>query len=314
MTIEYWGALVRSWGRMKVLLFRPFSVGKWLILAFCAWVASMPEGSGGGGGGGPKGGVGWSGPVDVRAAMEVLRHIWGRVAEAWHWVLSHWGATLVVFLGIPLLIALLLAIVWVSSRFRLIYLDNLVQGRAEVREPWTRLAHLGDSLWLFRVGFALAVFAIGAALFGLMLALGVVSFTAESRGASVVGLVVVGLLGAIFGVAAIYASLFLNSFVVPIMYRHNLSAMAAWRVFLPWLSAQPASFFLYGLFVLLLFVGAGMAICAAGMVTCCIGFLLLAIPYLGTVVLLPLLVAYRYLSLEFLAQFDPGLNVFAARA
>jgi len=114
-------------------------------------------------------------------------------------------------------------------------------------------------------------------------------------------------------VAVVYASLFLNAFVVPIMYRHNLSAMAAWRAFLPWLSAQPASFFLYGIFVLLLFVGAGIAICAVGLVTCCIAFLLLAIPYVGTVVLLPLLVAYRYLSLEFLAQFDPGLNVFTAR-
>ncbi len=48
-----------------------------------------------------------------------------------------------------------------------------------------------------------------------------------------------------------------------------------------------------------------------GFATCCLGFLLLAIPYVGTVLLLPLLVAYRYLSLEFLAQFDPSLDVFA---
>jgi hypothetical protein len=295
---------------MKVLLFRPFAVGKWLILGFCAWVASLLEGSGGGG---PRGGVGWSGPDDVRGAGEALRHVLGRIAEAWHWVLSHWGATLVVFLGIPLVVAILLALVWVSSRFKLIYLDNVVQGRAQVAEPWGRLGHLGDSLWLFRVGFGLAVFAIGAALFGLMVALGVASFTAETRGVPIASMVVCGLLIAIFAVVVVYASLFLNSFVAPIMYRHNLSAMAAWRAFLPWLSAQPVSFFLYGLFVLLLFVGAGMAVCAVGLVTCCIAFLLLAIPYVGTVLLLPLHVAYRYLSLEFLAQFDPALNVFAAR-
>lgn len=310
MTIEYWGALVRSWGRMKVLLFRPFAVGKWLILAFCAWVASFLEGSGGGG---PRGGVNWSEPVDPRGGIEALRQLWDRIVEGWHWVLGNWGGTLVVFLGIPLLVAVLLGLVWVSSRFKLIYLDNLVQGRAQVAEPWRRLGHLGDSLWLFRVGFGLAVLAIGAGLVGLMLALGVLSFAAEARGMSIAGLVVGGLLVAVFAVAAIYASLFLNAFVVPIMYRHNLSAMVAWRAFLPWLSAQPAAFFLYGVFVLLLFVGAGIAICAVGLVTCCIAFLLLAIPYVGTVVLLPLLVAYRYLSLEFLAQFDPSLNVFAAR-
>lgn len=311
MTIEYWGVLVRSWGRMKVLLFRPFDAGKWLTLAFCAWVASFLEGSGGGGG--PRNGLEWSGPMDLRGAMEALRHLWGKAAEAWHWVLGNLGATLVVFLGIPLLVALLLAIVWVSSRFKLIYLDNLVQGRAQVAEPWRRLGRLGDSLWLFQVGFGVAVFAIGAALFGLMLALGVISFAAESKGVPITGLVVGGMLGLVFAVAVVYASLFLNSFVIPIMYRHNLTAMAAWRAFLPQLSAHPGSFFLYGLFVLLLFVGAGSAICAVGVLACCIPFLILAIPYVGTVVLLPLLVAYRYLSLEFLAQFDPGLNVFTAR-
>jgi hypothetical protein len=311
MTIEYWAPLVRSWQRMKVLLFRPFSLGKWLTLAFSAWVASLLDGSGGGG---PGGGIdvsdGPGGPANVAG---VLREVVAGLADAWHWILSHWGWTLVVFLGIPLLLAVVLALVWVSSRFKLIYLDNLVQGKAEVTEPWKRLAHLGDSLCLFRVGFGLVLFAIGAAFVGLMVALGVLSFGAEAKGLSIAGLVVGGLAFTLFAVAAVYASLFLNSFVVPIMYRHNLPAMAAWRVFLPWLSAQPVSFFLYGLFVLLLFVGAGTAICAVGLVTCCIGFLLLAIPYVGTAVLLPLHVAYRYLSVEFLAQFDPSLNVFSGR-
>ena len=309
MTIEYWAPLIRSWRRMKVLLFQPFSLGKWLTLAFTAWVASLLDGSGGGGPGGHidgSGGGGGNGDL-----LGLLREIWARLSEAWQWILGHWGMTLVVFLGIPLLLAVLLALVWVSSRFKLIYLDNVVQGKAEVSEPWRRLAHLGDSLCLFRIGFGLVLFAIGAAFVGLMVALGIASFGAEAKGLSIVGLVVGGLAFTLFAVAALFASLFLDSFVVPIMYRHNLSAMAAWRVFLPWLSAQPATFFFYGLFVLLLFVVAGTAICAVGLVTCCIGFILLAIPYVGTAVLLPLLVAYRYLSLEFLAQFDPSLNVFA---
>jgi hypothetical protein len=312
MTIEYWGALARSWERMKVLLFRPFSLGRWLILAFCAWVASLLEGSGGSS---PRTGVNWSGPVpvDPRTMVEALRHVWETIAAGWHWVLGHWGVTLVVFLGIPLLLAVLLALVWVTSRFKLIYIDNLVRGREEVVEPWRRLGHLADSLWLFRVGFAVVAFALGAAIVGLMLAMGVLSFAGGAAGASIAGLVLGGLLALVYAVVVIYASLFLNAFVVPIMYRHDLSAMAAWRVFLPWLSAQPASFVLYGLFVLALFVGAGMAICAVGLATCCIAFVVLAVPYVGTVVTLPLHVAYRYLSLEFLAQFDPSLDVFAAR-
>ena len=57
---------------------------------------------------------------------------------------------------------------------------------------------------------------------------------------------------------------------------------------------------------------ATIAIVAFGLATCCIGFIFLAIPYVGTILLLPFLVTYRYLSLEFLAQLDPTLDVFAA--
>ena len=41
------------------------------------------------------------------------------------------------------------------------------------------------------------------------------------------------------------------------------------------------------------------------LVTCCIFGIILVIPYIGTVALLPLYVALRALSLEFLAQFGP---------
>jgi hypothetical protein len=40
--------------------------------------------------------------------------------------------------------------------------------------------------------------------------------------------------------------------------------------------------------------------------TCCI----VGLPYVGTVILLPLYVTYRIFSLEFLAQFDPEFDVF----
>ena len=52
MRIEYWAVLGRAWRRMKGLLFRPIDPVKWLILAFCAWVAGFLGGHGGWGGGG----------------------------------------------------------------------------------------------------------------------------------------------------------------------------------------------------------------------------------------------------------------------
>jgi len=314
MTIEYWAALGRAWGRMKTLLFRPFEPVRWIVIAFCAWVASLLDGAGGH----PGGGGGWShgrnGDIDPDGALEGLLAVWAGILAAWEWILGNWGATLVVFLGIPLLVAVILALVWVTSRFQLIYLDNLVRGRAEVVEPWRRLGPLGDSLFLFRVGFGLAAMVAGAVLVGLLVALGILSFGDSTRGLSIAGLLVAGMAFVVYLVGLAYTWLFLKAFVVPIMYRHGLSAMAAWRAFLPWVGADPTSFLLYGLFVLLLFVAAGLAIGAIGLATCCIAFVLLAIPYVGTLLLLPLLVTYRYLSLEFLAQFGPGFDVFAPAA
>jgi hypothetical protein len=241
----------------------------------------------------------------IRAVLEAVR-------DAWQWVLGHWGATLFVFVGIPLVIALLVAVVWVSSRFKLIFLDNVVRGRAEIVEPWRRLARLGDSLFLFRLGFGVVTFVVGAALVLALVGLGI--FTAASRGSApgIAGLVVGGLLFLAFVIAAAYASLFLESFVAPIMYRQNLTVVPAWQTFLPWLSAEGASFFLYGLFVLLLLILAAFAIVTVALATCCVGLVVLMIPFVGTLVLLPFIVTYRYLSLEFLAQFDASLDVFGS--
>jgi hypothetical protein len=313
MTIEFWAPLGRAWRRMKSLLFQPFDAGRWLVLAFCFWVASLFEG---GSGSVPKGPRHWApgppGRLDPRDVEEVLRGGGARIAEAWHSLLASGAATVALFVVVPMLIALVLALLWLSSRFKMIVIDNLVRGRAEVREPWHRLAPLGDSLFVFRVLFGLAVFVGFGLLVALMVALGVISFAARTKAIPIAGLAISGFTFLLLTVAVAYAWVFLSSFVEPIMYRDRIPALAAWRVFLRWFSAEPASFLLYGPFVLLLFIGVGIAIGAVCLVTCCIGFLVIALPFVGTVVLLPLLVAYRYLSLEFLAQFDPSLDVFAA--
>jgi hypothetical protein len=113
----------------------------------------------------------------------------------------------------------------------------------------------------------------------------------------------------LFVVVATYVSMFVEHFVVPIMYGFELSAMAAWRHFMPWLTSYGLAFFLYGLWAALLVVFAGVAI----FLTCCC-CCLAVIPYVGTVVLLPLWVTFRLLSLEFLAQFDPKFDLFAQTA
>lgn len=47
-----------------------------------------------------------------------------------------------------------------------------------------------------------------------------------------------------------------------------------------------------------------------GLATCCIGFLFLIIPYIGSVIMLPVSVTFRAFSVEFLEQFGGEYKIF----
>jgi len=67
---------------------------------------------------------------------------------------------------------------------------------------------------------------------------------------------------------------------------------------------------LYLLFQIVLKIAIGSLIVMAILVTCCCAGCLMALPYLGTVLLLPVLVFKRAYPLYFLAQFGPEYDAF----
>ena len=107
-----------------------------------------------------------------------------------------------------------------------------------------------------------------------------------------------------------YISLFLNDFVVPIMYKYKITTSKAWFKFLPVLSRHLGQFILYGLFIFVLMILVVVCVILFGLFTCCIGFLLLIIPYIGSVVLLPVSYTFRAFSVEFLEQFGEDFTFF----
>ena len=58
---------------------------------------------------------------------------------------------------------------------------------------------------------------------------------------------------------------------------------------------------------MMLHMASGVVLTALGLVTCCIGFGIMAIPYLGTVFTLPVVMALRYYDLCWLGQIAPDL-------
>jgi len=300
MNILYLEPLTKAWARMKLTLFRPFDFAKWLAIGFCAWLAGLLNGGGGG--------TGWRMPKGHPPTPWLT---WPR--ELWHRLTEHAWVVPVLAVVAVVAIALVLLLLWLSSRGKFMFLDNVVHNRAFVADPWRRFRHLGNSLFFWRLGFFVVGLAAALALGGLVvLAAGGFSGFGFSSARGTVMTILAALLVLVFTLAVAYVSLFLDSFVVPIMYRSNLTATAAWAAFLPWMERCFGSLFLYGLFVLAFWVVVALCVITAGLFTCCVFFLLLIIPYVGTVILLPVLVTYRAFSLEFLAQLDPGFEVFAS--
>ena len=288
-------ALTRT-GRM---LFKPFEWRKWFVLGFCAWLANLGEGGGpnfnlgGGGRGGPSGG----GPGPFDPVLD-----WGR--EHVGLVILVAVAAFIVFLAIGLVV------VWLSSRGKFMFLDGVVRNRGAVVEPWHRFRTPGNSLFGFRVVFGLAALAVVLLIAGAGLAIAWPDIQAERFGAMAVAGILAGalLMTPAIVVLGLVAAL-LEDFVVPVMYLRGVRMLAAWGIL--WREILPGNFWKIVLFYLMRIVlGLGIAVVAivATCFTCC----LTIIPYLGTVILLPIFVFMRSYSVYFLQQFGPGWQFFPA--
>jgi hypothetical protein len=101
----------------------------------------------------------------------------------------------------------------------------------------------------------------------------------------------------------------LVDFVVPIMFLRTPSVRAAWREWLGLAGANVGRFVLYLLFSVVIAMVIGTLILVVVIATCCVAGCLMAIPYLGTVLLLPVFVFRRAYALYYLEQFGPEFRV-----
>lgn len=277
------------------VLFRPFDPGKWLVLGFCAWLAGLGERGGGGS-------FNWH-PSDGRHDMR------SGLRESWDWVLAHLVPILIVgTVLVAVAIALWLLCLWLSSRGKFMFLDGVVRNRAAVVAPWRRYGAAGNALFLFRVllglvGLALVVATLAAA--GLLTWL---RFEGDlSNPPFVFGLIL--LLSGLIATALAFSlvALVVNDFLVPLMYLRNGGVRASWGELMDLFSARPGPFILY--FLMRIVIGLIMA--GLVLLTCCLTCCCVMVPYVGTVILLPLAVFLRAYSVCFLGQFGPRYERFA---
>ena len=250
--------------------------------------------------------AGGSGSIRV-APVRRRYHVREALRSAWEYLRAHPNWLALIVGGAAALFAIGLLLLWISSRGKFIFLDNVVHDRARIAEPWRRFAQCGDSLFSWRVGFLLAC-VLAFAVLGTVAVVAAGGFSGfgfgSVRAISITGLAALAAVG--WGIACVYVSLFLDSFIVPLMYKDGIGAVEAWRRFVPWIERRFGEFLLYGLFVLGLVIVVGTGVIVVGLMTCCVGLLLVVLPYVGTLILLPFLVTYRAFSLEFLAKSTPA--------
>jgi len=293
-----------AFDRVKLMLFQPFDLTKWIVVGFCAWLAGLGE----------RGGSNLNfsnNSFNNRGTQhaEQFREFYQKASD---YVLANlgWIIPVAIFL-IVLGLALWLLILWVSSRGKFMFVHCVALDKAEVDVPWHKFADAANSLFWFR----LAVGLVGMLLtLPLLVFIGVTIVRMLLQGEPDFGRVMLSIglgLGLIF-FSIVFALIrkFMMDFVVPIMFLRGGSCLAAWREFWGLLSTHPGQFTLYILFQIVMAMAIGAIVVMAMLITCCIAACFLAIPFVGTVLLLPILIFKRAYALYYLAQFGPQYDVF----
>jgi len=214
-------------------------------------------------------------------------------------------------LGVSLLILFVLTaivvVAWLRARGSFMFIDCIVKNRAAIAEPWREFRKQGNSYFLFSLAITF-VFVIFAALLALPLIILAIKgrydlHLQHDRLDVYEVLAIAGWVFVILLMIIVWA--LVATFMVPVMYSRRCRAYEAFCSVLSLIAAHPGEILLYCLFLIVLAIATGLVSCLAICATCCVA----ALPYIGTVILLPVFILFRSFSLVFLRQFGQGYDV-----
>jgi hypothetical protein len=178
MPISITDPIGQAIARSKFITFQPFNIGKWFVLGFIVFLATLDEGANTNyrqfnmpfprGRGGtivfptptprtrPNTSTRPSGSATFKRSPATS--ISGPVTWSYHssdeedfkdflnWASSHVGLLILIAIGGTILaLALWLVILWINSRAKFIYLEAIANDTYQVVEPWKRFRPLGTA-------------------------------------------------------------------------------------------------------------------------------------------------------------------------
>ena len=273
---------------MKKILFQPFDLKKWFVIGFAAWLSRIGAG------------FNFNYNYNRKTKLQDIP-LFQNLADAIHglplWLVVVGASTLAI-----LIIALVVVLAWLRARGRFMFIDCMVRNRGAIEEPWREFRKEGNSYFFFSLlvgcGFIVVI---------VLLSLLMVAPAAALHFRDVYVFVIIALF--VFAVLAIaFAWVLVAHIMIVVMYRRRCGVVEAFRAATSLITNYPGEITLYCLFWIALGIGAAIAACVVLCATCCIA----ALPYIGTVILLPVCVCLRAFSLLFLRQFGPDYDVWAA--
>lgn len=268
----------------KTVLFRPFDFHKWLVLGFCAFLAGLGEGGGGSGGNTNPGGRGGF-----------------RASQATDFIEEHLAVILLIALAVLVVaVAFGALLTWLSSRGKFMFLHGVASNRAAVVQPWHWFRELGNNLFAFRflVGLAVLVFFLLVAAGAGLVAWPDLRADRFGPGAIAALLGGVGLL-LLAGLAMLILFAVVEDFAVPVMYARNVRVREALRVFrAEVLPGHVGAILLFYLLKIAVGLVLGIVMIMVVCLTCCLA----GLPYVSSVIFLPVTVFFRSWSVLFLEQ------------
>lgn len=266
----------------KKVLFQPFDLSKWCVIGFAAFLSHLS-----GAGGNFNFRLGNWGGSSHHAASEQL---------------PSWVLPVVLAVVVPLALICVVAFLWLGSRGRFIFADCIVRNRAAIAAPWKEYRKEANSFFLF----TLLVAAIFAG-FIILAAVPAVIMVHDSAGSFPKGLIIELIIFVPLFLVLVIVWALISVFMVPVMYRQRCKAMQGLREVVSLIKRYPGEFVLFFLFSIALGIATVIVLVVMICATCC----LVLIPYVGTVILLPVYVVSSGFLLLFLRQFGPAYDVWA---
>jgi len=282
--IEIFAPFNEAFELTRKILFQPFDLTKWLVIGFAAWIATFFSGGGYNFRSFGKGDWNWR---SYHYHSPISTH---------H--MQPWMIPVILICGLVAL-GIGIALLWVNSRGRFVFTDCIVRNRAAIAEPWRQYKSEGDRYFAFQLVIMFCSLIVGGAIALLFV-------MRWQWGDALFPFPLLILLAVMLILIAILVGLVLR-FMVPVMYRRRCGTMEAFHDVLALVATYPGEFILFVLFYIVLIVAAAAIGCVAACVTCCV----VAIPYVGTVLLLPLVMVLYAFPLCFLRQFGDQYDVWA---